>query len=93
MSGLGVIDIVGPIEPYCVHYCPALVSVVIGNDVTSIRNNAIQSCSNLKSVTIGNSVSFISETAFPDCSSLTTFEVTPGNKYFAEDSGALLSHE
>ena len=49
-----------------------LVSVEIGDCVTSIGEGAFYSCTSLSSVTIPDSVTSISEWAFGDCSSLTS---------------------
>ena len=48
----------------------ALVSVVIGDSVTSIGSNAFYSCSNLASLTIGDNVTSIGSYAFQYCNSL-----------------------
>jgi len=48
-----------------------LISVTIGNSVTSIGNDAFNGCNNLSSVTIGNSVTSIGNSAFRECSVLT----------------------
>ncbi len=54
-----------------------LETVVIGDSVTSIPDNAFSGCSNLTSVTLGNSVEIIGDAAFEYCSNLTS--VTFGN--------------
>ncbi len=45
-------------------------SVIIGNDVSNIGDDAFFRCSNLTSITIGNSVTSIGRDAFSGCSSL-----------------------
>ena len=47
-------------------------SVVIGDSVTSIGDNAFAYCSSLTSIEIGDSVTSISDFAFYDCHSLTS---------------------
>lgn len=47
-------------------------TVVIGNGVTSIGDNAFYGCSGLNSVTIGNGVTTINQYAFYNCSGLTS---------------------
>ena len=48
---------------------------VIGNEVTSIGENAFYECTSLTSVTIGNSVTSIGGYAFSNCSGLTSVTV------------------
>ena len=50
----------------------ALKNVIIGNNVTSIRDYAFWDCSDLTSITLGNSVTSIDLCAFQGCSSLTS---------------------
>jgi len=50
---------------------------IIGDDVTSIGDNAFKGCSGLASVTIGNGVTSIGDNAFKGCSGLAS--VTIGN--------------
>ena len=57
--------------------CSGLTSVNIGNNVTSIGNEAFSYCSGLTSVTIGNGVTSIGDYAFSYCKGLTS--VTIGN--------------
>ena len=52
-------------------YKNGIISVIIGNDVSSICRNAFSNCSKLTSVTIGRSVETIGDDAFNNCSSLT----------------------
>ena len=53
----------------------SLKTIVIGDDVTYIGNNAFRDCSSLTSVTIGNSVKEIGNLAFNGCSSLISLTV------------------
>ena len=50
--------------------CTDIVSVKIGNNVTSIGSSAFENCSSLTSVIIPNSVTSIGDHAFSGCSSL-----------------------
>ena len=47
-------------------------SLTVGNEVTSIGEEAFRGCDGLTSVTIGNSVTSIENSAFSSCSSLTS---------------------
>ena len=53
-----------------------LVSVEIGDCVTSIGRHAFGGCSSLTSITISNSVTSIGTGAFGDCSSLTSITIS-----------------
>ena len=57
-------------------YDSSLTSVTIGNNVTSIGQEAFRKCSALTSVIIGKSVTSIGENAFEGCSSLTKTNYT-----------------
>jgi len=50
--------------------CTNLVSVTIGNNVTSIGNSVFNGCASLAGVTIGNNVTSIGAAAFNGCTSL-----------------------
>ncbi len=52
-----------------------LVSVTIGNNVTTLGNYCFESCENLTSITISNSITTIGTGCFFLCSSLTQFEI------------------
>ncbi|MBQ9880006.1 MAG: leucine-rich repeat protein [Clostridia bacterium] len=56
----------------------SVVSVVIGNGVTSIGDSAFYECSGLTSVTIGNGVTSIGDYAFYRCSGLTSVTIPDG---------------
>lgn len=53
-------------------YNTNMVSLSIGNAVTTISSSAFQSCNSLTSVTLGNSVATIGSSAFKSCSGLTS---------------------
>ena len=55
-----------------------LVSVEIGDCVTSITNSAFYRCSGLTSVTIPDSVTSIARSAFENCTSLTNINIPSG---------------
>ena len=56
----------------CKYYCCiSLVSVTIGNGVTSISTQAFYDCSSLTSVSIGAGITYVSGYAFYKCSSMT----------------------
>ncbi len=68
--------------PACLFYVsdsnkPNIISVTIGNNVTSIGNSAFYNCSSLTSITIPESVTSIDNSAFYGCTGLTS--VTIGN--------------
>lgn len=50
-------------------------TVVIGNNVTTIEENAFKSCTSLTSVTIGSGVTYIGGLAFYYCTSLTSVTI------------------
>ena len=58
--------------------CSSLISVTIGEGVTSIGNSAFYECSGLTSVTIPGSVTSIGEDAFYGCSGLTSVTIGDG---------------
>ena len=53
----------------------AVTSVTIGNNVTSIGDNAFEYCDALETLTIGNSVETIGDEAFVGCTSLQTLTI------------------
>ncbi len=55
--------------------CNSLTSVIIGDGVTRIDNDAFRDCSSLTSVTIPDSVTSIVYSAFAYCSSLTSITI------------------
>lgn len=55
-----------------------ITSITIGDEVTSIGDNAFMSCENLASVVISESVKSIGSCAFRDCSNLTSITI-PAN--------------
>ena len=62
---------------YTYHIPSRLKTVIIGDNVTTIRYSTFYNCKSLTSVTIGNSVTSIGSSAFSGCTSLTS--VTIGN--------------
>ena len=59
-------------------YKANITTVVIGNGVTSIGNNAFYSCTALASITIGSSVTSISNNAFYSCTALASITIPNG---------------
>ena len=55
--------------------CSGLLSITIGNGVTSIGESAFKGCTGLTSVTIGNRVTSIGGSAFEDCTGLTSITI------------------
>jgi len=53
----------------------SIVSLVIGDSVTSIGNSAFQGCTGLTSAKIPNSITFIGSKSFADCASLTSVTI------------------
>ena len=69
-----------------------LKSLIIGNNVTSIDENAFSGCTGLTSLTIGNGVTSIGNEAFSGCGGLTSVTIpnsvtSIGNISFADCSG------
>ena len=58
-------------------YSSSIKSIEVGDNVSTIGNNAFENCTSLTSVTLGNSVTSIGYNAFENCTSLTS--VTLGN--------------
>ena len=56
-------------------YAPKIISVTIGDNVTSIGSSAFFSCTSLASVTIGDSVTSIGNDAFYKCTGLTSITI------------------
>ena len=52
--------------------CSGLISVTIGDNVTSIGNSTFSGCSGLTSVEIGNSVTNIGTSTFYNCKNIRT---------------------
>ena len=67
-------------------YCPNLISVTLGNGVTSIGHDAFQGCDSLTSIEIPDSVTSIGSYVFECCDSLTS--VTLGNGLTSIGHGA-----
>ena len=65
---------------------------VLGEDVTSIGDNAFSGCSNLSSINIPDNVASIGENAFYGCTGLTTIQVESGNTVYdsREDCNAII---
>ena len=64
---------------YFHYYIPSnLRSVIIGNEVTKIPDNAFYNCSGLTSITISNSVTSIEKEAFKNCNNLTDVKIGNG---------------
>lgn len=67
-SYIGLLSFITP-EPF--GNCTSLATVVFGNSVQSIPENAFYESSSLTSITFGNSVTVIGDNAFYGCSALT----------------------
>ena len=75
-QNLKMVTITGGNILYCAFYnCDSLTSVVIGDSVTSIGDQAFNYCDSLTSVEIGDSVTSIGSYAFSRCDSLTSIEI------------------
>lgn len=66
------------IADYAFRYCIFLVSVTMGEGVSSIGYAAFQSCIALTSVIIPNSVTFMGDSAFVSCTSLASAAIGSG---------------
>ena len=75
-----VVDLVIPNGVETIGYafsgCKSLISVTIGNSVTTIGNGAFDDCYNLTSITIPYSVTMIGDMAFYNCDGLTSITFT-----------------
>ena len=74
-TGLLTISGTGAIAEDAFSYEENIVTVDIGNGITSIGNYAFSDCSELTSITIPNSVTSIGNYAFSDCSELTSITI------------------
>jgi hypothetical protein len=84
-NGLLTISGTGDMENYSwfkdvpwTQYCSEIVSIVIGDGVTSIGDYAFYSCSNLTCVSLPDSIISIGSAAFAFCSSLPSIEIPDG---------------
>ncbi|MBR3641172.1 MAG: leucine-rich repeat domain-containing protein, partial [Oscillibacter sp.] len=68
-------------------------TVVIGNGVTGIGENAFYGCGNLTSVTVPNSVGGINNSAFYECTSLTSISVGAANTKYKSEGGVLFTKD
>lgn len=55
--------------------CEKIESIILPNDVNSVKGYAFEQCTNLKSITIPNSVTRIDNNAFATCDKLTTINI------------------
>jgi hypothetical protein len=68
-----------------------MTSVVIGNGVTNIGNNAFKGCTSLETVSIGSGVASKGSYAFDNCTSLTTITVDENNANYSSEDGVLFN--
>ena len=76
------------ISAFAFYNCSRLMSITIGDGVTSIGDSAFSGCSGLMSVTIGSGVTTIGDSAFSNCYNLTSITIpdnvtTIGDNSFA----------
>ena len=64
-------------------YRDSIQSVILGNNVTTIGDNAFDHCSNLTSITISNSVTYIGM-AFNYCTNLSSITIPSGVTFIAD---------
>jgi len=69
-------------------YKSSITSVVIGNGVTSIGDNAFSECYYLTSIAVPNSVTYIGNNAFSDCSYLTSIAIPNSLTYIGNNAFA-----
>ena len=71
--------------------CSELLSVTIGNGVTTIGGSAFSGCNSLTNINIPNSVTSIGYYAFNSCSSLTEITVSGDNANYSSYGGILFN--
>ena len=74
------------ISNYAFNNCDSLISVTIGDSVTSIGNYAFHLCNSLTSVTIPNSITSIGDGAFYYCDSLTSVTIGDSVKSIGDEA-------
>lgn len=70
-----------------------ITSIVIGDNVEIIGNDAFHDCYDLTSIVIGKSVTEIGERAFMNCAALTSIDVAEGNTAFKDIDGHLYTKD
>jgi len=74
-TGKGAMADFGPSMPGWINSASSVHSVVVGDSITRIGNNAFYLCSNVTSITIGSSVTSIGNSAFADKPLLTSITI------------------
>ena len=79
-------SVTSSIGNYTFYNCSGLISVIIGNGVTSIGNSAFLNCKGLTSVTIPDGVTSIGRSVFENCSGLTSITIPDSVKSIGESA-------
>ncbi len=84
----------GKINNSAFYNCANLITVNLGNGVTSIDNNyAFNNCKNLTEVKLGESVNYIYNNAFNNCDSLKAFTVAANNNKYKSFDGIIYDYD
>lgn len=70
-----------------------LVTLSIGDGISSIGENAFNNCSNLESVTIGSGVQDLSNTIFSNCPNIESLTVSQANLVYRSEGNSIIRKE
>lgn len=78
ITNINIPDSVTTVSDFAFRFCKNLKTVIIGNKVSEIGNNAFSDCSKLEKINIPGNIKKIGDEAFYDCDSLTTLIISEG---------------
>ncbi|MBQ2601551.1 MAG: leucine-rich repeat domain-containing protein [Treponema sp.] len=73
--------------------CPTLKSIILPESISALEKDLFTGCSSLRHVNIPSRVSSIAGGTFSSCTSLDEIEMSPGNAFFKEVDGCILSSD